>query len=84
MKVGELHTILESFPQEMEICVNGYEGGVGRLLETSIKVIKVEWDVNTEYYYGEHEPAGYTDDGDELVNVVILSRENYSRISDQY
>ena len=83
MKVGELHTILEQYPQEMEICVNGYEGGVGRLLETSIKVIKVAWGVNPERYYGEHEPTtinDYTGDNGELVNVVILARENYSGI----
>ena len=53
MKVKDLIKKLETFDPEMEVFVDGYEGGV----DTPSKVSKqkVLLNVNEEDYYGSHE-----------------------------
>jgi len=54
MTVQELINQLQTFPEDMPVVVWGYEGGcddVGTLEE-----VKVDLNVNSEWYYGKHEP----------------------------
>lgn len=53
MKVKELIEHLLTFDQELDIVVNGYEGGVTE--DVSIETAIVVCDVHQEWYYGEHE-----------------------------
>lgn len=53
MKVSELINRLSDLNQDAEVIVSGYEGGV-----KSVKSIDrgiLSRNVNTEWYYGEHE-----------------------------
>ncbi len=53
MIVSELIEELRKLPQDAVVVVNGYEGGVRTVKDAKPTVIAV--DVNTEWYYGEHE-----------------------------
>lgn len=53
MTVSELIEKLRELPQNSMVVVNGYEGGVRTVKDAKPTVIAV--DVNTEWYYGEHE-----------------------------
>jgi hypothetical protein len=53
MKVRELIEQLQSMDQDLEVYVNGYEGGINDA--ESVKFIEVIRDLNEEWYYGNHE-----------------------------
>ena len=53
MLVSELIEKLRELPQDSRIVVNGYEGGVVEV--ATANEITIALNVNTEWYYGEHE-----------------------------
>lgn len=53
MKVKDLVKILLTFDQELDIVINGYEGGVTEYVH--VETAKVACDIHKEWYYGEHE-----------------------------
>ncbi len=53
MTVAELIEKLRQFPGENRVVISGYEGGKRYIQE--IEEIKLKLNVNTEWYYGEHE-----------------------------
>lgn len=53
MKVHEMRVLLETMPQDAIVVVDGYEGGVAEV--TEVKMVKLTLDVNTEWWYGNHE-----------------------------
>lgn len=53
MKVKDLIKNLEEFPADMEVVVQGYEGGCTNI--SVVEPISVFPNVNTEWYYGPHE-----------------------------
>lgn len=65
MKVKELITQLQAIDPELTVMRDGYEGGVTEA--TQADVVTVALNVNTSWYYGEHEvvylgdPKGYTE-----------------------
>ncbi len=59
MKVSELIDRLKEQPQDAMVVIDGYEGGVWEA--DSVKIVKIKTDVNSEWYYGDHEIA---EDGD--------------------
>ena len=67
MLVKELIEALEKEDPEMLVCVDGYEGGYDNAKGPSI--IKVDLNVNEEWYYGSHDEDGETE-------VIVLSRGN--------
>lgn len=53
MKVKELLEILLTVDQNLDIVIQGYEGGVTENI--SIELAQVVCNVNSKWYYGEHE-----------------------------
>lgn len=54
MTVAELIEQLRQFPPDHLVYVQGYEGGMCDV--STVKVVPIIRDVNTENYYGAHEP----------------------------
>jgi len=53
MKVKELIELLQTLPQDSDVVVAGYEGGVQDIKEAT--VCEVNCNVHNEWYYGAHE-----------------------------
>lgn len=75
MTTAELIEQLKEFPQDLPVCVTGYEGGVDD--KFTVKLTSVLWD---EYkigydYFGDHEEIAYrVEDYPQAVPVVLLER----------
>jgi hypothetical protein len=72
MKVKELIEKLQTFDPELEVYVDGYEGGYGTpqdLFQTPMKL-----NVHDEGYYGPHELHRATDNGQPDSVAVIIPR----------
>lgn len=54
MTVGELIKKLKKLDKDLIICKDGYEGGYTDI-DIDPQVIELYLNVNTEWYYGEHE-----------------------------
>lgn len=71
MKKKDLIKILEKYPDEIEICTYGYEGGYISEIEPTIKRIKR--DVYDERWYGPHEEVKKDDECySEAEEVIVL------------
>lgn len=55
MKVSELIAELQKYDPDARVVIDGYEGGVGDL--DRVTTLPVNLNVNTAFYYGEHEEA---------------------------
>ena len=67
MTVEELIEKLAKFPPEMEVVVNGYEGGYTKL--TEIEELKITNEpVNNAWYFGSY------DEDDNGVAVILIPR----------
>lgn len=72
--VGDLLQILIKFPEDLVICIPGYEGGFSPLhtarLETLLK------NVNDEWYYGSHDTVDSVSDPEsyEKEQFLILTK----------
>ena len=72
MKVKDLIAHLQTFDPELEVMIDGYEGGIENI--TEVEMVQVALDVNQSWYYGKHEMV-YKDDqhpGHEIVNAVRI------------
>ena len=67
MRVKELIAALSAFDPELEVMVDGYEGGVGDPRYPSL--LGIDRDVNGKWFYGPHEP-----NHDSADMVVYLAR----------
>ena len=54
MTVQELINQLQNFPKDMPVVVGGCEGGCDYV--NTLDEVKVDLNVNTEWFYGAHEP----------------------------
>jgi hypothetical protein len=72
MKVKELIEKLQQFDQELEVYVDGYEGGYDTPQEPFQSPIKLN--VHDEGYYGAHELHHVTDKGKPDSVAVIIPR----------
>ena len=57
MKVKDLIQQLSKLDQDLEVFVEGYEGGLDRADIGEIKDIAL--DVNSDWYYGKHEDVNH-------------------------
>ncbi len=55
MKIKDLIAKLQELDQELLVVVDGYEGGVTE--QITIRKVKIDLNVNQEWYYGEHEES---------------------------
>lgn len=66
MKVSELIALLQEQPQDMDVLINGYEGGMSDVSSAS-DVIEVIVDHNKgTWYYGAHEEVCSWHDRNEI------------------
>ena len=78
MLVKDMIAVLKTFPEDLTVCVNGYEGGVTECI--SLAEMAVNADVNKGcWYYGEHELVYPDDDPDDepegaSKRIVLISR----------
>lgn len=68
MTVKELKEILRSFPDGLQVLVDGYEGGFSEV--SSVNTLKVKLNVHTESYYGPHDAVKDAD-----TDVIVIRRE---------
>jgi hypothetical protein len=74
MKVSELIEKLQAFDQELEVYVDGYEGGYDTPQEPFQSPMKLNVHGENEWYYGLHELHRATDDGQPDAVAVIIPR----------
>ena len=55
MNVGELIQLLNAYPSDLRVMVDGYEEGYDDLEPGDIKAVDVRLNVNTRWYSGRHE-----------------------------
>ena len=55
MKIKDLKKILDDYPDDLDIVVDGYEGGYDDLLRDNVHTLKIQRNVNNEWYYGDHD-----------------------------
>jgi hypothetical protein len=68
MKVIDLITLLTQMPEEADVVLKGYEGGVDDVV--NVRLVKIKKDINDEWYYGKHEI-----DEDGNTQAVYIQRE---------
>lgn len=55
MKIGELISLLEGYPLDMRVVVQGYENGFDDVLSEQVKVVRIQLDRGTERWDGRHQ-----------------------------
>ena len=76
MTVDELIRILETYPPDLRVVVQGYEGGVDDLKAGLLLVRDIRLNVNSRWYYGRHEETykGEKETSHKTVPALILQR----------
>lgn len=83
MIVKELIELLQRYDPNLHVMVDGYEGGLDDIFNTSLSLWSVGLNVNPEEYYGKHEPVGsyafshrHSSDT-KIVDALVISRERW-------
>lgn len=58
MTKKELIEMLSPYPDDILVCVNGYEGGYNEV--SNLEETKLVLNVNTAWFYGKHEELEYS------------------------
>ena len=78
MTVKELIQILESYPSDLRVAVSGYEGGFDDITPERISVVKIQLDVGTEPWEGQHEKPDFLRKGTprtgDIVDALVFHR----------
>lgn len=81
MTVKELAKLLEKYPDDLRVVVNGYEDGFDDLAPERISVKKIQLDTKTHDWEGQH--SGFYDsekettDNAEIVEALVFRRASY-------
>ncbi len=70
MTVKELINKLQSYPTDVRVVVEGYEGGYDDIDIT--RQISIKLNVNKEWYYGTHEES----EKKNVVHAILLAGKN--------
>ena len=68
MTIKELKEVLKSFPDDLRVLVDGYEGGFSEI--STVAIVKVELDIHSESFYGPHDDTEKAN-----TDVVVIRRE---------
>lgn len=71
MTVEELIQMLESYPSDLRVVVSGYEGGFDDIAPERISVVKIQLDVGTEDWEGQHEEPELLGKGTPSIGAVV-------------
>ena len=78
MTVSELIELLQAYPTNLRVVVNGYEEGYDDLSPEQISVAKISLNTGTHHWEGQHgDPrhrAEETSDGIEVEEALVLRR----------
>lgn len=67
--------ILQTYPQDLRVVVDGYEGGYDDLDEGLIRVREIRLGVGENWWDGRHDDADFTRDTDgSVTNALVLHR----------
>ena len=77
MKIKELIKILEKFPPDLEIMVEGYEGGYEDIEDKRMRKLKLKKVDNHENWVGDYEEADLVKNSNPIFEAIILSRKSF-------
>ena len=73
MTVGQLIRLLQSYPQDMRVVVNGYEDGYDDLESQLVSVREVRLDAGEAWWEGQHrESEDNRTEGSAIVSALVL------------
>ena len=59
MTVGQLTRLLQNYPQDMRVVVDGYEDGYDDLTPKKLRMVKISLNTGTREYVGTHGDVDY-------------------------
>ena len=78
MTVGQLIRVLQSYPQDMRVVVDGYEDGYDDLSPKQISAVRIALNTGKHEWEGKHgDPEGLTRSAShdaEVVEVLVIRR----------
>ena len=79
MTIKELVKLLEKYPDNLQVVVNGYEDGYDDLSPERISTTKIQLDTGIHDWEGKHSDLPYVDDATdaEIVEALVFRRTSY-------
>ena len=80
MTVKELVELLEKYPDNLRVVVNGYEDGFDDISPERISTRKIQLDAGTHDWEGQHNdpiPANESTDDVKIVEALVFHRTSY-------
>ena len=81
MTVKELMELLEKYPDNLRVVVNGYEDGFDDISPNRIFTRKIQLDAGTHDWEGKHGDPPYqgeaTTDNTKIVDALVFCRASY-------
>ena len=81
MTVKELMELLEKYPNDLRVVVNGYEDGFDDISPERISTTKIQLDAGTHDWEGKHGDPPYqgeaTTDNAKIVDALVFRRASY-------
>ena len=80
MTVKELMKLLEKYPDDLRVVVNGYEDGYDDISPNRIFTTKIQLDAGTHDWEGQHNeplPANESTDDVKIVEALVFRRASY-------
>ena len=74
MTIQELVAMLQGYPPELRVVVNGYEDGYDDLTPGQLSAVKIALNTGKNEWEGEHGDPDGAADGAEVVNALVLRR----------
>ena len=75
MKIADLIRILQTYPQDLRVVVDGYEDGYDDLDEDLMRVREIRLDIGQHWWEGQHNDIDVTPDTDGgVTNALVLHR----------
>lgn len=78
MTVSELIELLQEYPANLRVVVNGYEEGYDDLLPEQVSIAKISLNTGTHHWEGQHGDPRHrikeTPDDDKVVEALVLRR----------
>ena len=81
MTVGQLTRLLQNYPQDMRVVVDGYEDGYDDLTPKKLRMVKISLNTGTREYVGTHGDVDYVPEeklaGLDVAEALTLHRTSH-------